>query len=90
MCCGKWDGDTMVAITCFVARETLGGENPWYCPQCKAECLAKRTLTVHALPKVLMVQLKRCVCVRACVQVCACVCVCVRVRACVCVTHTCT
>ena len=74
----------MVAITCFVARETLGGENPWYCPQCKAECLAKRTLTVHALPKVLMVQLKRCVCacMRAGVCVCMCVCTCACVRVC--------
>ena len=46
-------------IYCYVDRETLGGENPWYCPQCKEECLAKRTLTVQALPKVLMVHLKR-------------------------------
>ena len=42
-----------------IARELLGSDNPWYCPQCGEMREAVRTLSVCSLPKTLIIHLKR-------------------------------
>ena len=52
-------------IHCFLylqLSELLDRHNPWYCPMCKENQCAKRTMTVWKYPDTLIIQLKRFVC----------------------------
>lgn len=42
-----------------VCSEELGDDNPWYCSSCQSQQRALRTLTVHRVPPVLIIHLKR-------------------------------
>ncbi|OXG41036.1 ubiquitin carboxyl-terminal hydrolase 8 [Cryptococcus neoformans Bt15] len=43
----------------FVKAEVMEKENAWYCPRCKTNRRASKTLTIARLPPVLLIQLKR-------------------------------
>lgn len=43
----------------FMKSELLDRHNPWYCPTCKENQCAKRTMTVWKYPDTLIIQLKR-------------------------------
>jgi ubiquitin C-terminal hydrolase len=42
---------------CF--SEELDKENPWYCPKCRTNQCATKTLTVWRYPDILIIYLKR-------------------------------
>lgn len=46
-------------IQAFSQSETLDGNNPWFCPQCKQNRCATKTLSVWRYPDYLIVYLKR-------------------------------
>mmetsp|Transcript_39815 Transcript_39815/g.64580 ORF Transcript_39815/g.64580 Transcript_39815/m.64580 type:complete len:894 (-) Transcript_39815:121-2802(-) len=46
-------------IRLFTAKETLGENDPWYCPQCKEHKQASKQFQLWTLPSVLVVHLKR-------------------------------
>ncbi|CAH1406352.1 unnamed protein product [Nezara viridula] len=46
-------------IQAFSQSETLDGNNPWFCPQCKQSRCATKTLSVWRYPDYLIVYLKR-------------------------------
>ena len=43
----------------IIFSETLDGNNPWFCPQCKQNRCATKTLSVWRYPDYLIVYLKR-------------------------------
>lgn len=43
----------------FTQSEDLDEHNPWFCPQCQRNQLAKKTMTVWQYPDTLIIQLKR-------------------------------
>ncbi|XP_045712760.1 ubiquitin carboxyl-terminal hydrolase 4 isoform X2 [Phyllostomus hastatus] len=46
-------------IELFTTMETLGEYDPWYCPNCKKHQQATKKFDLWALPKILVVHLKR-------------------------------
>ena len=46
-------------LASFVAGESLDSENKWTCDKCKKDVQAQRKLTLHKLPNVLIICLKR-------------------------------
>ncbi|XP_073447803.1 ubiquitin carboxyl-terminal hydrolase 4 [Aquarana catesbeiana] len=46
-------------IQLFTKTETLGEHDPWYCPQCRKHQRATKKFDLWALPKILVVHLKR-------------------------------
>ncbi|XP_045386198.1 ubiquitin carboxyl-terminal hydrolase 4 isoform X2 [Lemur catta] len=46
-------------IELFTTMETLGEHDPWYCPTCKKHQQATKKFDLWALPKILVVHLKR-------------------------------
>lgn len=48
-------------LEAFSRSEVLDGNNPWYCPTCRKNQCATKTLTVWRFPEFLIVYLKRCV-----------------------------
>ncbi|XP_074103922.1 uncharacterized protein LOC141530617 isoform X2 [Cotesia typhae] len=46
-------------LQAFSQSEMLDEHNPWFCPKCKWNQCATKTLTVHRYPKYLIVYLKR-------------------------------
>ena len=49
-------------IQCYAhvpCSEELGDDNPWYCSSCQSQQKATRTLSVHHIPPVLIIHLKR-------------------------------
>ncbi|XP_058798779.1 ubiquitin carboxyl-terminal hydrolase 4-like isoform X2 [Phymastichus coffea] len=46
-------------LQAFSQSEILDEHNPWYCPKCRNNQCATKTLTVHRYPKFLIVYLKR-------------------------------
>lgn len=46
-------------LASFVAGESLDSDNKWNCDKCKKDVEAQRKLTLHKLPKVLIICLKR-------------------------------
>lgn len=43
----------------FCARESLGGDNQWNCPQCACARTATVSMSIERLPPILIIQLKR-------------------------------
>lgn len=43
----------------FVEREVLDGDDAWFCPRCKKNRKATKTLSIAKLPTVLLIHLKR-------------------------------
>ena len=43
----------------FTAVETLGHSNAYFCETCKRKSTATKQLTIHTLPNILVIQLKR-------------------------------
>lgn len=43
----------------YFCSEELGDDNPWFCSSCQSQQKATRTLTVHHIPPVLIIHLKR-------------------------------
>ena len=43
----------------FTAVETLGHSNAYFCDTCKRKSTATKQLTIHTLPNILVIQLKR-------------------------------
>eukprot|EP01106_Pelomyxa_sp_JSP_P004982 TRINITY_DN1795_c0_g1_i2.p1 TRINITY_DN1795_c0_g1~~TRINITY_DN1795_c0_g1_i2.p1 ORF type:complete len:287 (+),score=89.62 TRINITY_DN1795_c0_g1_i2:96-863(+) len=46
-------------VNLFIASETLGPEDPWFCPVCKNSKQATKKFDLWKLPEVLIVHLKR-------------------------------
>ncbi|XP_023376333.1 ubiquitin carboxyl-terminal hydrolase 4-like [Pteropus vampyrus] len=46
-------------IELFTTMETLGEQDPWYCPNCKKHQQATKKFDLWSLPKILVVHLKR-------------------------------
>ena len=46
-------------FSCVCSSEELDENNPWFCPNCKQNQKAKKTMTVWQYPDTLIIQLKR-------------------------------
>lgn len=47
------------ALKKFLSKETLEGENGYYCDQCKKKTVASRQCVINKLPRILTIQIKR-------------------------------
>lgn len=47
------------ALKKFLSKETLEGENGYYCEQCKKKTVASRQCVINKIPRILTIQIKR-------------------------------